>query len=149
MNVETLQNMSKIAFVIAIVAFLCAVLMFFLFNIPKLFSELTGRAAKKFIVEAKKKNEVDETIINPGTSEILLSSELISTKLNSQSMSEATTKLTSKLIYPQETTSLTVNPLTQYSAQQNNNQKIPNVNLGTKFLIVEELSFTSSTEIIE
>ncbi|MDE6088446.1 MAG: hypothetical protein K2G25_08685 [Oscillospiraceae bacterium] len=149
MNVETLQSMSRIAFIIAIAALLISILMFFLFNIPKLFNELTGRAAKRFIAEAQKKNEVTEAETGAafGTSENLLSSELISAQLSSPSTKTVTTKLTSL----EETTKLATNPLIQNAgqAQQNANQKIPIINPNAGFSIIEEFSFTSSTEIIE
>lgn len=139
-NVENLQFMSRIALIIAIVAFLISVLLFFLFNVPKLFSELTGRAEKKFIAEAKKKNEHSEPDTSFGTSEALLSSELISETLSTSVSKVATTKLTPL----DETTRLSVNPLVQEA-----NQKNSAVNHGDEFSIIEEFSFTSSTEIIE
>ena len=149
MNVETLQSMSRIAFIIAIAALLISIFMFFLFNIPKLFNELTGRAATRFIAEAQKKNEVTEaeTGATFGTSENLLSSELISAQSGSMSTRAVTTKLTSL----EETTRLATNPLIPGArpVQQNTNQEISVLNPNAEFSIIEEFSFTSSTEIIE
>lgn len=149
MNVEILQSMSRIAFIIAIVALLISILMFFLFNIPKLFNELTGRAAKKFIAEAQKKNEVTEAETGAafGTSENLLSSELISAQSGSMSTKAVTTKLTSL----EKTTKFATNPLIPDTRQiqQNTNQKNSVLNPNAEFSIIEELSFTCSTEIIE
>lgn len=139
MSAETLQNISRICLIIAIVAFLTSILLFFLFNIPKLFSELTGRDARRFIAEAKKKNEETQSDISSETSESLLSSELVSKRLN-----DSQKTVTTKLISLEETTRLTVNPLVQ-----NAENAIPVVHPDAEFSIIEEFSFTSSTEIIE
>ena len=98
MNVETLQTMSKVAYILAAAAFLASILMFFLFRIPETFNELTGRAAKKFIAEAKKKNEttaIEQQKSAFGTSETLISSDLLLPKSGSLSpaISEETTRL--------------------------------------------------------
>lgn len=132
MNVETLQSMSRIAFIVAAVAFLISILLFFLFHIPRLFDELTGRAAKKFIAEAQKKNETSESETTVGTSENLLFSGSISEPLNHPP------EKTAQLIPLQETTIL------QASQPVQNTEKKE-----TDFFIIEEFSFTSSTEIIE
>lgn len=149
MNVETLQSMSRIAFIIAGAALLISVSMFFIFNIPKLFNELTGRAAKKFIAEAQKKNQIAEPENENafGTSEQLISSELVSAQLGSSSAKTVTTKLTPS----EETTRLATNPLAQNAGQkqQDSGQVLPVVSSDTGFSVIEEFSFTSSTEIIE
>lgn len=132
MNVETLQSISKVAFIVATAAFLISVLLFFLFHIPRLFDELTGRAEKKFIAEAQKKNEISESKKNTGTSEKSFSSGLTSESLNYPS------EETAQLIPLQETTMLP-----DGQSMQNTEKK------ETDFFIIEEFSFTSSTEIIE
>ncbi|MDE7121437.1 MAG: hypothetical protein K2O42_04675 [Oscillospiraceae bacterium] len=146
MSVETLQNISRICLIIAVVVFLASILLFFLFNIPKLFSELTGRDARKFIAEAKKKNEETQSDTFSGTSESLLSSELVSERL-----SDSQKTVTTKLIPLKETTRLPVNPLVKNveQIQQNSGNAIPVVHPDVEFSIIEEFSFTSSTEIIE
>ena len=142
MNVETLQTMSIIAYIIAGSALLLAILMFFLFNVPKIFNELTGRAERKFIAEAQKKNEVSET-----TSENSVSESLFSSGLHPPTVQTATTKLN----VMQDRTGLTVNLMMQNtgSVDKTAEQKIPVVSPENGFSILEEFSFTSSAEIIE
>ncbi|MBR1529599.1 MAG: hypothetical protein IJ642_09925 [Oscillospiraceae bacterium] len=139
MNVENLQFLSRIALIVSIAALLLSVLMFFLFHIPRLFNELTGRAEKKFIAEAQKKNEAPNEEASPGTSGALLSSELISESLNGtvQKVS-TTTKLT-----PTEGTARLNIPAPIQEEQLRSLQPDP------AFRIVTEFAFTSSTELIE
>ena len=49
MNIENIQKLSFIFFILAAVFFLISVVMFFSFKVPKLFNELTGIAANKEI----------------------------------------------------------------------------------------------------
>ena len=136
MNVETLQTMSKVAYILAAATFLASIFMFFLFRIPETFNELTGRAAKKFIAEAKKKNEttaIEQQKSAFGTSETLVSSDLLLPK--SGSLSSATSE---------ETTRLIPNTLAE-----NHSQALPAVSPDAEFKIIEEFSFTGSKEIIE
>lgn len=57
MSVELLQNISLAAFVVAGVLFLAAVTLFFLFNVPKIFGEVTGSTARKAIANIRQQNE--------------------------------------------------------------------------------------------
>ena len=149
MNVEDLQSMSRIALIIAIVLLLTAVLLFFLFRIPELIAELTGRAEKKFIAEAQKKNQTadEEEHVTSSFSESLISSSLVSQELNPSGFKSTTTKLAPNAT---ETTVLHSSAMMPQTAQTTavsavNSQPSPPAG----FFIIEEFSFTGSTEIIE
>ena len=57
MTIELLQTLSTSAFIGAAVFFLAAVALFFLFDIPKVFGEITGSTAKKAIEDIRQQNE--------------------------------------------------------------------------------------------
>ncbi len=57
MTVQLLQTMSLVAFIAAGVLFLVAIALFFLFNIPKVFGEVTGSTARKAIEMIRQQNE--------------------------------------------------------------------------------------------
>lgn len=57
MSVELLQTMSLVSFIIAGVLLLVAAALFFLFNIPKVFGEVTGSTARKAIENIRQQNE--------------------------------------------------------------------------------------------
>ncbi len=134
MNVENLQFMSRVAFFVAVAALLLSILLFFVFHIPQLFNELTGRAAKKFIENAKKKNENSESEPSFEASESLRTSGLVSQTQHSTAEKVVTTML----ISPEETTLLSKNSVTQNAESKE-----------TDFFVIEEFYFTSSKEIIE
>ncbi len=140
-NVEILQNLSLICIIIAVILFLTAVVLFFVFHIPKLFNELTGRDAQKFIAEAQKKNteEIPEEKAY-GTSESLLSSELISSSLTGTQQKLATTKLS-----PESAALKSITKKQKSEQSKPVSEKLTE----TEFSIIEELSFTSSQEIIQ
>ena len=57
MTVETIQLLSLIAFITAGVLFLLAIALFFLFNVPKVFGEVSGSTARKAIESIRQQNE--------------------------------------------------------------------------------------------
>lgn len=57
MSVELIQKMSISAFVIAGLLFAAAIAIFFLFNIPKVFGEVSGLTARKSIENIRQQNE--------------------------------------------------------------------------------------------
>lgn len=57
MAVEYLQLLSIIAYIIAAALLLTAVALFFLFDVPKLYGDISGRTAKKAIEAIRKQNE--------------------------------------------------------------------------------------------
>lgn len=144
MSTETLNTLSTVCIVIAVISLLSAILMFFLFNVPRLINELTGRDAKKFIAEAKRKNEEQPEEKHSGTSETLLSSELVSEQLGARTV-------TTKLPSAEDTTLLTGSTLPQNPDQsdQNDEPALPVIAPDAEFRILEEISFTSSNEIIQ
>lgn len=54
---ETLSTLSTISFIVAIVFFLLAVFLCFLFKIPTVISDLSGRTARKSIAKMRSANE--------------------------------------------------------------------------------------------
>jgi hypothetical protein len=57
MSVELLNTLSLAAYIAAGVLFLVAVLLFFLFNVPKLIGDISGFTAKKAIEAIRQQNE--------------------------------------------------------------------------------------------
>lgn len=57
MTVELLQNLSIIAYIAAGVLFLVGIILFFMFDVPKLYGDLSGRTARKAIEAIRKQNE--------------------------------------------------------------------------------------------
>ncbi len=57
MGVELLQTFSLVAYILAAVFFVVAILLFFLLEVPKLIGDLSGKTAKKAIEEIRKQNE--------------------------------------------------------------------------------------------
>lgn len=58
MSVELLQTLSLVAFILGGVLFLVAVALFFLFNVPQLYGEVSGATARKAIENIRQQNEV-------------------------------------------------------------------------------------------
>lgn len=57
MSVEVLQSISIAAFIAAAALFLISVALFFIFDIPKTFGEISGSTAKKAIENIRRQNE--------------------------------------------------------------------------------------------
>jgi len=151
MSVEDLQTLSLAFLIAAGVLFVVAVVMFFVFNVPKLISEVTGMAEKKGIAAIQKRSEQGETgSIKERTS---VSEQLSETPVNTSSnpVSTGTVKLaTRKLTASQDTTVLNMSSVdSQAVSQSNQENKLPILNPDTAFAVLEEFSFTSSTEVIE
>ncbi len=58
MSVELLQTLSLVAFIMGGVMFLVAIALFFLFNVPRLYGEVSGATARKAIESIRQQNEV-------------------------------------------------------------------------------------------
>ncbi len=58
MSVQLLQTLSTVAFILSGVMFLVAIALFFLFNVPQLFGEVSGATARKAIESIRQQNEV-------------------------------------------------------------------------------------------
>lgn len=57
MTVELLQTLSLVAYLVAGVLFLVAVALFFLFDVPKLYGDISGRTARKAIEAIRQQNQ--------------------------------------------------------------------------------------------
>lgn len=57
MSVEFMQTLSLILYIVAAVVFVAGIAMFFLMNIPKIFSDITGATARKAIESIRQQNE--------------------------------------------------------------------------------------------
>lgn len=57
MSVELMQTLSVVAFALAGVMLVVAVVLFFVLNIPRVFGEVSGSTAKKAIEDIRKQNE--------------------------------------------------------------------------------------------
>lgn len=146
MNVETLQAMSHYAYIIAGILFIISVFLFIIFNIPKLFNEITGRATKKFIANANKKNEIMASE-NQEKSAYATSGQLISSDLITAQQKHTVSKvMTTKLISQQGMKHSDENLVRM---QENTETELPVVSQNIGFSVIQEFSFTSSTEIIE
>lgn len=58
MSVQLLQTLSLVAFILGGVMFLVAIALFFLFNVPRLYGEVSGATARKAIENIRQQNEV-------------------------------------------------------------------------------------------
>lgn len=54
---DTLETVSLVSYILAILFFLVAVMLFFVFQVPKLFGDISGANAKKAIENIRKQNE--------------------------------------------------------------------------------------------
>lgn len=148
MSVENLHTLSLAFLIAAGVLFLAAVILFFVFHIPKLIDEMTGAAKKRDIAAILERNERGETGEVKGRSVYSASGQLTAPKEPSADAPQAQSPGTVKL----ETVKL---PLSQAASGAgsadagNDGQKLPVLSPGTAFSIIEELSFTGSTEVIE
>lgn len=57
MSVELLQTIALVAYILAGVLFVIAVVLFFILNVPKLYGDITGSIAKKAIENIRQQNE--------------------------------------------------------------------------------------------
>lgn len=178
MSVELLQTLSVVAYIIAGVLLLVAIALFFLLNIPKLYGDLTGKNARKAIESIRQQNEGAITAktakgskkssassASPttgsfktekfSTTKLMESQE---TTILAQSSSETTvlSQPTSETTVLSATASAETTILSQQqpfgeTAQLSNAAPVaaPVNNTAGAFNVVEELGFTSSSEIIQ
>lgn len=57
MSVETLQLISLVSFIVAAIFLLIGIALFFLFNIPKIYGDISGKTARKAIQNIRQQNE--------------------------------------------------------------------------------------------
>jgi len=146
-GVEDLQKMSLAFLIAAGVLLVTSIILFFVFNVPKLVNEVTGRAEKKAIAQFQKKNEQDGERTNEHTG---MSEQLAELPVDENISHSETVKLpTRKLETPQDTTVLNTNSIQKSVERQSTQEELPVLSPDTEFVILEEFSFTSSTEVIE
>lgn len=143
MSVETLQLLSLIFLIAAGVLFLAAIAMFFMFRIPMLFGELTGITARKSIAAIQERSLHGESGSIKGSGSVSSASEQLAPGATPPPVtSPGTTKLPTVKLKELEnlTTSAATSELTV--------EAVPTQNPAAVFRVLEELSYTSSTEII-
>lgn len=175
MSVELLHTLSIVSYIVAGVLFLGAVALFFLLDVPKLISDISGRTAKKAIEAIRQQNErtgdkaykpsavnasrgrVTDKISPSGRLEQRSSGLSIGAqteKLDTTELTAAAAQATTLLSNGSETTALsqdesgttTLLSESELSYPQNNNL---NPAAATGVTIEQELRFTGSSELIE
>ena len=117
MTVELLRTLSLVVYIAAGGLFLVAVALFFLFNVPKLYGDISGRTAKKAIEAIRRQNESSgNKAYKPGAvnaergklTDKITQSGSLQTQTAGLSVSVGTEKLATSTLHPQtnETTVL-------------------------------------------
>lgn len=179
MTIETFQMLSIASFVLAGVFFIVAVILFFVFDVPKLYGDVSGRAAKKAIREIRERNESSgnkaykPSPVNAGrgklTDRISASGRLVS-QTQTLPIGPGTEKFSTAALMPQsnettvlqsdnQTTVLDMNANTmqettvlQYDMMQNNDAETHQKAAdytANPFRLDVEIGFAENTEIIE
>lgn len=148
MGIETLQILSTVVFVLSIVFLIVAIILFIVFDIPRLFREITGIAANQGIKKYNFKTPKGESgELKSGKKKINMS-KIMTTSGNLKELdsSQTYTSFKTEKLKPDisETVLLT-------SAISNNNieEYLMVVDANKKFSVIKELGYTNSTEIIE
>lgn len=164
MSVQLLQTMSLAAFILAGILFLVAIALFFLFNIPKVFGEVTGSTARKSIENIRQQNErTGNKAYKPSTvnaergkiTEKITPHEESNNKSKGVFVSVGTEKLQTKELErgAQETTILSVpageTTILSTEESQSSENEIFRGATNNGFSIEYEIGFTGSSEVIE
>ena len=179
MTVELLRTLSLVVYIAAGGLFLVAVALFFLFNVPKLYGDISGRTAKKAIEAIRRQNESSgNKAYKPGAVNAergKLTDKITQTQTAGLSVSVGTEKLATSTLHPQtnettvleqassETTVLKQTagepsvligalPVTQSGETTvlvEGEVPVASASAGSKFTVDVEMSFTGSAEIIE
>ena len=159
MNIETMQKLSMVLFILAIVFFLISVILFFAFRVPKLFNELTGLAANKGIKNISFKSaKSDSGILHTGKKQdiMTLSGNLKTPSDMYEFKSGETRKIKTKELKNNnaktlETTVLISNDKVGNAAkkQKSSNYVIPVIDPDAKFNVIYRENYMSSSEIIQ
>ncbi len=160
MNVELLQTLSVAAYIAAGVLLLVTIVLFFLFKVPELFCDLTGITARRGIesIRAQSSDNGSGALHTPKKKSPVSKMMTESGSLRQQSApageSQQTSKLeTTELVVSAETTML-MQPSVPTGTDSNTQavpaaaQPAPQAVADAMFEVVEEFSFTSSSEII-
>lgn len=176
MSVELIQTMSLAAFIIAGVLFLSAIALFFLFNIPKVFGEVSGSTARKAIENIRQQNEQTgnkayrPSPVNAERGKItdrITPSGKLERRVGNAGVSVGTAKLqTAELEVPTDATTVLDSPTSETTVLENvtagettvlgpeslsgseNNDSPANLT-GEEFTVEYEIGYTGSSELIE
>lgn len=141
MGVESLQTLSIVLYISGGILLVVAIILFFALKIPKAFGLVTGLAAARGIkkIQQRSNKKSSSSVVN-GTSQSLTrpmehespqTSKIATTNLASEKKEEKS--------FASDTTLLNVNA----------ESSLPVENPDAIFTVIQELSFTSSVEIIE
>lgn len=164
MSVELLNNLSIASYIVAGVLLLVAVALFFLFDVPKLYGDISGRTAKKAI-EAIRQQNADEGNKAYKPSSVNVERGKLTDKITKSGRLESATaglpvsvgteKFATSMLAPQanETTLLT-ETLNQPAGEttlltQETPVEEETVVTDVEFRMDVEMSFTGSAELIE
>ncbi|MBP3762097.1 MAG: hypothetical protein J6I55_11610 [Ruminococcus sp.] len=154
MSVENLQTLSFYLLIASGVTFLISVVLFFAFRVPKIFSELTGIAERKGIAAIQKRSERGET---GNVNEHFSVSEQLAVQhdntqrpavSDSEKSSPGTVKLATRRLTDSHDIDFAGTSFAVDSDSDDSNV-LPVLSTDTEFVILEEMSFTGSTEVIE
>ena len=160
MNIENIQKLSFIFFILAAVFFVISVVMFFSFKVPKLFNELTGIAANKEIKNISfKSSKSGSGILHTGKKRqeniMTLSGNLKTPSDMYEFRSDDTRKLKTKELKEREeelneTTVLVSNNKIGNADKphSSNNYVVPVTNPDAAYTIIFKEDYMSSSEII-
>jgi hypothetical protein len=144
MTIELLQTLSIVSFVVVALLLIIGIALFFIFDIPKLYWDVSGKTAKEAIAEIRKKNAIDAS--NPyNPSSVNAARGQLTEKLGEdeylhQSMSDVTSVL-------EETTNL---DFTSGATEiLTGHEETDQWGKAAKFTVDVEMSFTESSRVIE
>ncbi len=148
MGIETLQILSTVVFVLSIVFLIVAIILFIVFDIPRLFREITGIAANQGIKKYNFKTPKGESgELKSGKKKINMS-KIMTTSGNLKELDSSQTYTSFKTEKLKPDISETV-LLTSAISNNNTEEYLMVVDANKKFSVIKELGYTNSTEIIE
>jgi hypothetical protein len=140
MTIELLQTLSIVSFVVVALLLIIGIALFFIFDIPKLYWDISGKTAKEAIEEIRKKNAIDAS--NPyNSSAVNVARGQLTEKLGEDTyMSDVTSVL-------EETTNL--NFTSGATEILTEHEETDQWNKAAEFTVDVEMSFTESSRVIE
>lgn len=169
MNIELLQQLSTLSFILAFVFFLISISLYFLLDVPKLYSDISGRTARKAIDGIRQENETSgnkaykPSSVNMNRGKLtdkISSTGSLEIKEEGFAVNVGTEKISSYMVndYYNETTMLQ-HPLEQVAYNSTNAAQLGETTLlveneinysrSVDFNLEVEMSFTGSSEIIQ
>jgi hypothetical protein len=140
MTIELLQTLSIVSFVVVALLLIIGIALFFIFDIPKLYWDISGKTAKEAIEEIRKKNAIDAS--NPyNSSAVNVARGQLTEKLGEDTyMSDVTSVL-------EETTNL--NFTSGATEILTEHEETDQWGKAAEFTVDVEMSFTESSRVIE